>query len=137
METRSEEMMTVRAEEGVAEEGEVRAEEGAEEVREVEEEEWKAAVDAVEWKEDVVERGNTRGNPEMPELESRLKTSVEVVERETGEPSKMMPRKEMRPPTTPPLRKPHLLRVKQLLLLLREKLSRRKVLRTRSLLRRK
>ena len=85
METRSEEMMTVRAEEGVAEEGEVRAEEGAEEVREVEEEEWKAAVDAVEWKEDVVERGNTRGSLEMEQPESRLRTSLEVVDRETFE----------------------------------------------------
>lgn len=132
METRSEEKMMVVTEEGAVEEVE---EEGAEE-REVEEEEWKVVVDAVEWKEDVVERGNMRGNPEMPELESRLKTNVEVVERETGEPSKMMPRKEMRPPPTPLLKKQHLLRVK-LLLLLMEKLSRRKVPRTRSLLRRK
>lgn len=128
METRSEEMM-VRAEEEAVEEGE---EEEAEE-REVEEEEWKEVAEEEDLKEDVVERGNMRGNLEMVELASRLRTSVEEVERATGEPSRMMPRKEMRLLTTPLLRKLHLLRVK---LLLREK-SRRKVLRTRSLLRRK
>lgn len=111
------------------EEGE---EEEAEE-REVEEEEWKEVVEEEDLKEDVVERGSMRGNLEMAEPALRLRTSVEEVERETGEPSRMMPRKEMRLLTTPLLRKLHLLRVK---LLLREK-SRRKVLRTRSLLRRK
>jgi len=129
VETRSDVMMMVRVEEGDEEEEE---EEGVEEM-EPEEEEWKEVVEEEDSKEAVVERGSMRGNLEMEEPVLRLRTSVEEVERETGEPLKMMPRKEMRLPTTPPLRKPHLLRVK---LLLREK-SRRKVPRTRSPLRRK
>ena len=35
--------------------------------------------------EDVVERGNTRGSLEMEQPESRLRTSLEVVDRETFE----------------------------------------------------
>merc|ERR1719352_330248 len=108
------------------------AEEEGEEEREVEEEEWKE-VEGEDMKEDVVVRGSMRGSLEMEEPESRPRTSVEEVVKGTGEPSRMMPRKEKRMPTTPLLRKPHLLRVK---LLLRER-SRKKVLRTRSLLRRK
>merc|ERR1719154_334550 len=91
--------MMEREEEGDVVEEE---EEGVEE-REVEEEEWK--VDVEDLREDVVVRGNMRGNLVMVELELRPKTSVEVVERETGVLSRMMPRKEMRLQPTPLLRK--------------------------------
>jgi len=81
-----------------------------------------------------VEEGNMRENLEMEEPELRLKTSVEVVEKETGEPSKMMQRKVMRPPLTLLLRKP-LLILK--LLLLRVNPKKKLELKTRSLLRRR
>ena len=43
------------------------------------------AVEEVVEEEDVVERGNTRGSLEMEQPESRLRTSLEVVDRETFE----------------------------------------------------
>jgi len=110
--------------------GAVEEEEGeGVEVREVEEEEWREELVV-----DAVERGNMRENLEMEEPELRLKTSVEVVEKETGEPSKMMQRKVMRPPLTLLLRKP-LLILK--LLLLRVSPKKKLELKTRSLLRRR
>ena len=42
-------------------------------------------MDEVVEEEDVVERGNTRGSLEMEQPESRLRTSLEVVDRETFE----------------------------------------------------
>lgn len=114
------------------EEGDVveEEEEGVEE-REVEEEEWK--VDVEDLREDVVVRGNMRGNLVMVELELRPKISVEVVERATGVLSRMMPRKEMRLQPTPLLRKLPLLMVK---LLLKAK-PRKNPLRTKSQLKRR
>merc|ERR1719318_2130280 len=69
----------------------------------------------------------------MQELVSRLRTSVVVVERATGEPLRMMPRKVTKLPTIHLLRK-HQSKEK---LLLKAKLRTKHLLRTRSLLRRR
>merc|ERR1719495_2537065 len=63
----------------------------------------------------------------MPELVSKLKTSVVVVERATGELLRTIPRKEMKLLTIHLLRKPQS----------REKLRRMPLLKTRSLSKRK
>merc|ERR1719500_2707917 len=109
--------------------------EEAEEVeeKEVVEEEWKE-VEVEEKEEEEVERGNMKGSLEMPELVSRLRTSVVVVERAIGEPLRMMLRKVTKLPTI------HLLRrrqSKEKLLLLKAKLRTKHLLRTRSLWRRR
>lgn len=114
----------------VREEEEAVAEEEGEEVEEkvVVEEEWKEV-----WEEAEVERENMRGSLEMLELVSKLKTSVVVVERATGELLRMILRKEMKLLTI------HLWRKRQLMekLLPREKLRRMPLLKTRSLSKRK
>merc|ERR1719489_733816 len=68
-----------------------------------------------------------RGSLEMPELVSKLKTSVVVVERATGELLRTIPRKEMKLLTIHLLRKPQSVEK----LLLREKLRRMPLLKTR------
>merc|ERR1719244_2117331 len=112
-------MMAREEEEAVAEE---EGEEGEEKV-----------VEEEEWEEVEVERENMRGSLEMLELVSKLKTSVVVVERATGELLRMIPRKEMKLLTIHLLRKPQSMEK----LLLREKLRRMPLLKTRSLSKRK
>merc|ERR1719312_2185706 len=110
----------------VREEEEDVVEEEVEEVgaKVVEEEEWKEV-----WEEAEVERENMKGSLEMVELVSKPKTSEAVGERATGEPLRMIPRKEMKLLTIL-LWKKHQLMEKHLL---RVKLRMMPLLKTRSL----